>query len=207
MSIIVIAPLLCVIAYLIGSIPSAVIVCKLFKLPDPRQHGSLNPGTTNVLRIGGKNAAIVTLFADALKGFLPVLLTAQYMLHSPYAIYTQLLAASVLLCAFFGHLFPIFARFQGGKGVATLLGGLLGLSLMIGSAAILTWLLIAIVTRYSSLSAIIMAVLVPVYAALLLSQFTWIPLAILSIVLLWRHKDNVQRLFNGTESKIGKKPS
>ena len=204
---IVVISFILLIAYLIGSIPSAVIVCHLLKLPDPREHGSLNPGTTNVLRIGGKKAALMTLLADALKGFLPVFLFVRLMPSNDLMTMQtiQCVGAAVLLCAFLGHLFPVFARFQGGKGVATMLGGLLGLSLLIGMAVILTWLMIAAATRYSSLAAMVSAVLAPVYAALFAAQFTWIPIAVLSITLLWRHKHNIQRLMNRTESKIGQK--
>ncbi|MCD6055176.1 MAG: plsY [Gammaproteobacteria bacterium] len=191
-----ITALLFLAAYLIGSIPSAIIVCRCMRLPDPRESGSHNPGTTNVLRIGGKKAAIFTLAADLLKGLLPVLL-ARLLGGDLF------LAGFVLLAAFLGHLFPVFARFQGGKGVATLLGGLLALSLPAGIAAVLTWLIIAAVTRYSSLSAMIAAVLTPVYGGFFTKTAVWIPLTVLALLLLWRHKKNIERLVKGTESKIG----
>ncbi len=193
-------------AYLIGSIPSAVLVCRLLRLPDPRQHGSNNPGTTNVLRIGGKKAAVITLITDALKGLLPVLsvpIIASDAMHTSGVV--SMLAAWTLLFAFIGHLFPVFAKFQGGKGVATMLGGLFGLSLLVGFIAILTWVIIAAVTRYSSLAAMVAAVLTPIYIALFTSGLTWLPLVILSITLLWRHQHNIQRLVDGIESKIGDK--
>lgn len=191
---------LLVLAYLLGSIPSAIIVCRIMRLPDPRTLGSQNPGTTNVLRIGGKQAAIATLIGDMLKGAIPVVIA--YLTGFGTA-----LAAWVLLMAFLGHVFPVFARFQGGKGVATLLGGLLGLSWMIGLAVILTWVVIAFVTRYSSLAAIVGAIMTPVYAMWFAPRLTWLPLLIITILLLWRHKPNITRLISGTESKIGGKGS
>ena len=189
---------LLILAYLLGSIPSAIIICRIMRLPDPRTQGSQNPGTTNVLRIGGKQAAIATLIGDMLKGAIPVVIA--YFVGLGMS-----LAAWVLLFAFLGHLFPVFARFKGGKGVATLLGGLLGLSWIIGLAVLLTWALIALITRYSSLAAIIAAIMTPIYMIWFAPSFTWLPLVIVTVMLLWRHKQNIARLVSGTERKIGKK--
>lgn len=190
--------LLLLFAYLLGSIPCAIIICRIMRLPDPRTQGSQNPGTTNVLRVGGKRAAIVTLVGDMLKGAIPVVIA--YFVGLGMS-----LAAWVLLFAFFGHLFPVFARFQGGKGVATLLGGLLGLSWIIGLAVMLTWALVALITRYSSLAAIVAAIMAPIYAIWFAPSFTWLPLVIMTLMLLWRHKQNIARLISGTERKIGQK--
>jgi len=144
-----------ILAYLFGSISSAIIVCKLMGLPDPRTQGSQNPGATNVLRIGGKKAAIITLLGDMLKGVIPILAAKWYGLD-PTGI------ACVTFAAFFGHLFPIFFRFQGGKGVATAIGCLLALSLPVGLSWLATWIIIAIIFRYSSLSSLITSLLAPV---------------------------------------------
>ncbi len=190
--------LLLIIAYLLGSVPSAVIVCRLLRLPDPRKTGSHNPGTTNVLRIGGKKAAIITLIADMLKGFLPAFAT-----H--FITITPELAACVVLSAFLGHVFPLFSRFQGGKGVAILLGGLFGFAWLIGLLTLITWLVVASIWRYSSLAAMIAAALMPVYVFLLIPGYGFAPLSVLMFILLIRHKDNIKRLCHGTESKIGKK--
>ena len=186
-------------AYLLGSVSAAIIVCKLMGLPDPRSQGSGNPGATNVLRVGGKGPAAITLLVDTLKGFIPVL-AAKYMGMSP------LLVGLVGLAAFFGHLFPVFFGFKGGKGVATMLGVLFGLNLLVGAATGLTWLLIAKVFKLSSLSALIATALAPFYIFFLTPYPEWLPIiSFMTLVLFWRHKSNIQNILSGKEGKIGKK--
>ncbi|HLB58391.1 MAG TPA: glycerol-3-phosphate 1-O-acyltransferase PlsY [Gammaproteobacteria bacterium] len=187
-----------VIAYLIGSLSSAIILCKLLGLPDPRTQGSGNPGATNVLRFGGKKVAVLTLLGDVFKGVIPVLIAREYGLDT-------LGVALVALAAFLGHLYPIFFRFQGGKGVATAFGCLVALSLPLGLALLLTWLIIAIVFRYSSLAALITALAAPVYAWYFTNEMnTWVACAI-SLLLIYRHHRNIYNLLTGKEDKIGKK--
>ncbi len=189
------------IAYLLGSISSAILVCRIMGLPDPRSEGSRNPGATNVLRIGGKLPALLTLAGDMLKGLLPVLV----VLHLQPD--TTLLGATGL-AAFLGHLFPLFFGFQGGKGVATALGVYLGLNWLLGGAVILTWLAGAALFRISSLSALIATALAPAYAAWVFGTLdVAILLAVMTVLIYWRHKANIQRLLAGTEDKIGKKKS
>ncbi|HEY0665891.1 MAG TPA: glycerol-3-phosphate 1-O-acyltransferase PlsY [Gallionella sp.] len=186
-------------AYLLGSISFAVITSKLFGLPDPRSYGSGNPGATNVLRTGKKAAAALTLFGDAAKGWLAVFLAIQFELTSAQV-------ALIALAVFIGHLFPVFLNFKGGKGVATALGVLLALSGWMGLAVLVTWLLMAVVFRYSSLAALTAAVAAPIYAILLGLPQEWVLASgILSLLLFWRHKGNIQKLLAGTESKIGSK--
>ncbi len=186
-------------AYLLGSVSAAIIVCKIMQLPDPRTQGSGNPGATNVLRVGGKKAAAITLFADMLKGLLPVL-AARYLELS------SLTVALTGAAAFIGHLFPVFFGFKGGKGVATLLGILFGFSWWVGLATAATWLIIAKVFKLSSLAALIATALAPVYLFYLVPNAT--PLIILTItmviILFWRHKSNIKKLLSGNESNIGK---
>ena len=193
-------PLVAIIAaYLLGSVPFAIISSKVFGLADPRSYGSGNPGATNVLRSGNKKAALLTLIGDALKGWLAVFLAQQAELSSA-------LIGLVALAVFFGHLFPIFLKFKGGKGVATAAGVLLALNPVLGLAVLATWLLVAYVSRYSSLAALIAAGLAPVYSALMNgvdSQFAVILL--LGLALIAKHWQNLQRLMAGQESKIGSK--
>ena len=185
--------------YLIGSISSAVIVSRLMGLPDPRQEGSGNPGATNVLRLGGKLAAALTLIGDILKGAIPVLIAAS-LTAEPMAI--ALAGAG----SFFGHLFPVFFGFKGGKGVATALGVFLAINPFIALSLTLTWLTIAIIFRFSSLAAIISSASAPLWAWWFDSSDVYIVLAFaLAIILVWRHSENIKRLIAGTESKIGKK--
>ena len=185
--------------YLIGSISSAVIVSRLMGLPDPRQEGSGNPGATNVLRLGGKLAAALTLIGDILKGAIPVLIAAS-LTAEPMAI--ALAGAG----SFFGHLFPVFFGFKGGKGVATALGVFLALNPLIALSLALTWLTIAIILRFSSLAALISSASAPLWAWWFDSSDVYIVLAFaLAIILVWRHTENIKRLIAGTESKIGKK--
>ena len=195
-------------AYLLGSLSFAVIVSRVMGLSDPRTFGSKNPGATNVLRSGNKAAAVLTLLLDAAKGWLAVVLVRWF--GAPYGL-EEGTQAMVGLAAFVGHLWPVFFRFQGGKGVATALGVLLGLSGWLGLFVLLTWLAVAFTTRYSSLSALVAAVLAPVYY-ILLGGSLWtydkpVLLAVIamSALLLWRHAQNIDRLLKGQESKIGSK--
>ena len=189
------AIILSVIAYLIGSLSSAIIVCKFLNLPDPRTQGSMNPGTTNVLRIGGKVPALITLSGDILKGFLPVLVGH---LIGIGGFFLGLIAIS----AFLGHIFPIFFKFQGGKGVATALGTFLALSPVVGIAVVATWILMAAIFRYSSLAAITAAILAPIFMLVFADMGYFLPTLAITAMLVWRHLANIQRLRAGTESKI-----
>lgn len=187
------------IAYLFGSVSSAIIVCKFMGLPDPRSTGSRNPGATNVLRIGRKKAALITLLGDTLKGTLPVLAAKWWGLD-------DLGIALVLLGAFLGHLFPIFFRFEGGKGVATALGGLFALSWPVGLSWVGTWLIIAGIFRYSSLAAIVASLLAPLYVWFFTQNDTYvITVALMGLILIMRHHSNIKKLWKGCESKIGQK--
>ena len=188
-------------AYLLGSISFAVITSKLFGLADPRTYGSGNPGATNVLRSGKKAAAALTLFGDAAKGWLAVFLAMLFAL-------SDVQIALVALAVFLGHLFPVFLRFKGGKGVATALGVLLALNVWLGLGGLATWLLIAAVFRLSSLSALVAAATTPVYAVLLGLPREWVLASgIMSLLLIWRHKSNIQNLLAGKEARIGKSKS
>ncbi len=196
--------LLVVSAYLVGSLSAAILVCKLMGLPDPRTEGSMNPGATNVLRLGGKKAALLTLLGDMLKGLLPVIIAVQ--LGSD-----ELTIALTLLAAFLGHLYPLFFGFKGGKGVATALGGLIGLHWSIGLATIATWLATAALFRYSSLSALAAIALAPLYVWLLFpiaeSTILTAAMGLITVMLYWRHRSNIQNLLSGKEDKIGQKES
>jgi acyl phosphate:glycerol-3-phosphate acyltransferase len=202
-------PLLATVAaYLVGSLSFAVIVSRVMGLNDPRTFGSKNPGATNVLRSGSKAAAVITLLLDALKGLLPVL--AVKVWGQPYGLEEGTLAM-VGLAAFLGHLFPVFFRFVGGKGVATALGVLLGISGWLGLATVLTWVIIAYFFRYSSLASLVAAIFAPVYY-IFGDGVTWfmdknllMATVLMSALLIWRHADNLSRLVKGTESKLGKK--
>ena len=190
-------------AYLIGSLSFAVIVSRLMGLNDPRTYGSGNPGATNVLRSGNKTAAILTLVFDALKGYVPVL--AVVVFGPAYGL-GEGTAALVGLAAFLGHLWPLFFRFQGGKGVATAAGVLFGLNPWLGAATLLTWVIIAAFFRYSSLAAIVAAAFAPFYQLLIWGGGpTAIAVAVISLLLIWRHSANIQKLLKGTESKLGQK--
>jgi glycerol-3-phosphate acyltransferase PlsY len=188
---------LLLLSYLIGSLSTAIVVCKLFRLPDPRKEGSGNPGATNVLRLGGKRAAIITLLGDFLKGVIPVAV----------ALYVFKLSALPLACcglaAFFGHIFPIYFRFQGGKGVATGLGVLLGWYPPAFLIAGVIWLAMAFLTRYSSLSALSAFLLTPL-VLLLFSHDPWLVFSagILAVTLVITHRENINRLISGKEKKI-----
>ncbi|MGR8934082.1 MAG: glycerol-3-phosphate 1-O-acyltransferase PlsY [Gammaproteobacteria bacterium] len=180
-------------AYLLGSISSAVLVCRIMGLPDPRGEGSGNPGATNVLRIGGKKAAAITLTGDLLKGLFPVLLAKAFGV-------SEAVLLSVALAAFLGHLYPLFFDFRGGKGVATGFGVLLGISLPVGLLVFATWLLVYKLFKISSLSALSAAVLSPIYIWVVIDNFNMLIVAlIMSGLLLWRHESNIRRLLAGQE--------
>ncbi|MBI3771882.1 MAG: glycerol-3-phosphate 1-O-acyltransferase PlsY [Gammaproteobacteria bacterium] len=187
---------LTVFAYLLGSISTGVIVSKLMNLPDPRHEGSGNPGATNVLRLGGKKAAAITLAGDMLKGLIPVLIARALGAEDH-------ILAAIGLAAFLGHLYPVFFGFHGGKGVATALGVLLGISWPVALAVIGTWLLMAKLFKISSLSAITAAVMAPVFMWRLEDSAVFMTLAlVLSTLLIWRHRGNIKRLLEGSEGKI-----
>jgi glycerol-3-phosphate acyltransferase PlsY len=208
-SIAVVYPVLAAVAaYLVGSLSFAVIVSRLMGLNDPRTFGSKNPGATNVLRSGSKAAAILTLLLDALKGWLPVVLVRWF--GAPYGLGDGTVAL-VGLAAFLGHLYPVFFRFVGGKGVATALGVILGVSAWLGLAVLLVWVLVAYVARYSSLASLVAAVFAPL-CYVMADGTGWVgdnrvllALALMAGLLVWRHAQNIARLLKGTESKLGKK--
>ena len=188
-------------AYLLGSISFAVLMSKLFGLADPRTYGSGNPGATNVLRSGKKIVAALTLLGDAAKGGIAVFLAIQL---APRDENWALLVALVALAVFIGHLFPVFHKFQGGKGVATALGVLFALDVWVCLGAVATWLGVALVTRLSSLAALIAAIATPIYAMLAHLPVEWVVESVLmSLLLFWRHKRNIANLLAGKESKIG----
>ncbi len=191
---------LIIIAYLVGSISSAIIVCRLMGLPDPRTEGSGNPGATNVLRVGGKKAAAITLIGDMLKGLTPVL--AANLLHV-----APLTLALTGLAAFLGHLYPVFFGFRGGKGVATMLGVLFGFHGLVGASTAGTWLLMAKGFKISSLAALIATLLAPLYVWLIIGPSTEliVTTAVMTVILFWRHRSNIQRLLRGEEGLISKK--
>ncbi|MEO5733658.1 MAG: glycerol-3-phosphate 1-O-acyltransferase PlsY [Rubrivivax sp.] len=191
--------------YLIGSLSFAVIVSRLSGLPDPRSYGSHNPGATNVLRSGHRGAAGLTLMLDALKGFLPVL--AVLMWGPAYGLGQQT-AAFVGLAAFIGHLWPVFFRFNGGKGVATAAGVLFAINPWLGVATLATWVIVAAFLRYSSLASIVAALFAPFYQALIWGvQPGVVAIVAMSLLLVWRHEGNIRKLIKGTESRLGHKPA
>lgn len=196
---IIIPTTLIVLAYLMGSIASAILICKLFGLSDPRTEGSGNPGATNVMRLHGKKAAFLALAGDVLKGVIPVLL-AKAIVGS------ELVVALCGLAAFLGHLFPIFFKFKGGKGVATLIGILFATHWLLGLAYVVTWCLTALLFRYSSLAALLAALLTPLYSWFILQNMAYlITQALMAAILIWRHQSNIRKLIAGTEDKIGQK--
>jgi glycerol-3-phosphate acyltransferase PlsY len=192
-----------ILAYLIGSIPFAVVVSWVMRLPDPRTYGSSNPGATNVLRSGSKIAALLTLLGDGAKGWAAV---ALFKTYGPQFGIDALVIAPVALCAFLGHVFPVWLRFKGGKGVATALGVLLGLNAWLALATALVWLAVVIVTRYSSLGALVAAGFSPFATCYGFGwgPVTWASIAI-SAILIWRHRANIKKLLRGEESRIGEK--
>ena len=195
------APILfVVVAYLIGSISFAVVVSWCFSLPDPHTYGSGNPGATNVLRTGKKAAAAFTLIGDAAKGAIALWLARRWAAEFDVG---EITLAAVAFAAFIGHLFPAYFRFKGGKGVSTAAGILLALDVRIAGVVLLAWLLTVLASRYSSLGAIMAALVAPVATLYFLGwgPFVWMVLA-MSVLLLWRHRANIERLINGTESRI-----
>lgn len=202
------APAAVLAAYLVGSLSFAVIVSRLMGLNDPRTFGSKNPGATNVLRSGSKAAAVITLVLDAAKGWLPVLLVRLY--GRPYGLEEGTLAM-VALAAFLGHLYPVFFKFVGGKGVATALGVLLGVSAWLGLVSLLVWVFMAVVFRFSSLASITAAVMAPL-AYLMGDGGLWtsssevgLAVGVMALLLVYRHAANINRLVKGTESRLGQK--
>lgn len=191
--------ILTVFAYLFGSISTAIIVCKVMGLPDPRTQGSNNPGATNVLRIGGKKAAAITLVGDMLKGFIPAF--TALLLGSD-----NLTLALVAVAAFLGHLYPVFFGFKGGKGVATAFGAILGVNWPVALALVATWLVVAYGLKISSLSALAAAVMAPFYFWWFSDAVDFIIMgSVISVILIWRHRSNIKNLLDGTEGKIKSK--
>ena len=183
-------------SYLLGSVCSAIVVSRIFSLPDPCTEGSKNPGATNVLRLSGKKYAMMVLFFDMLKGLIPVLL-AKYLGMPPSIIGFSCLGAVM------GHMYPVFFHFKGGKGVATTLGALLGLHFVLGFVATMTWLLMAGFLGYSSLASILTLILMPIYAILMTGQLNiFLPLCFITLFVLYQHRQNIVRLMDGTEPKI-----
>lgn len=192
----ILAIFLIILAYLMGSICSAVIVCKTFALPDPRTEGSKNPGATNVLRLAGKKYAMLVLVTDLLKGTIPVLIAKMFALD-PTAI------AFVALAAVIGHMYPVFFGFQGGKGVATAIGALLGFQFIVGVMVSATWLMVVKFSRYSSLASIIAISLAPFYSLLIIGRMDiFPPIFFMAVLILIKHKNNINRLIDGTEPKV-----
>lgn len=191
------AYLMIVFAYLLGSISSAILICRVLGLPDPRKVGSCNPGATNVLRIGGKFPALGVLIFDVAKGLVPVLLAFRLD-------FTPSEIGFIALAACLGHIFPMFFRFRGGKGVATAFGAIIPFGLEIACIALIVWLLIFILFGYSSLSAVITALLLPLIVWWFNPTFTF-PVALVCCLLIYRHHDNIQRLWRGQEKKMWKK--
>jgi glycerol-3-phosphate acyltransferase PlsY len=191
--------LFAVLAYLIGSISTAIITCRIMGLDDPRTTGSHNPGATNVLRHGGKKAGIITLTGDMLKGLIPVLIVSQFQADA-------LSIAIVGLSAFLGHLFPIYYGFKGGKGVATYYGVIFGVNWLVGIIAVSIWLTVAVLLKISSLSALISISITP-FVLWYFSQSVALTstAAVMSILVIWRHQSNIRFLLQGTEGKIGTK--
>ena len=183
-------------SYLIGSISSAVIICKALSLPDPRTQGSKNPGATNVLRLGGKKTAALVLFFDGLKGAVPVFI-------GHYLEFGLIQLTLITLCAFLGHIFPVFFRFRGGKGVATYLGGLIAINLLAGLIFSLIWLLVAKVLKISSLAALIATALSPFYFYLITGDLkSTTIIGLISLLIFYTHRDNIKRLINKDEDVI-----
>ena len=187
---------LVVLGYLCGSLASAVIVCRIMKLPDPREQGSGNPGATNVLRLGGKKAAALTLAGDMLKGAIPVLL-AHLLSDSPA------LLASTAVAAIVGHMYPVFFRFKGGKGVATTFGAVAALVYPVALFMGAVWVVTAMATRYASLASMAAAVAAPLFALVFIQEPAYVvALVIIAALLVYRHRENIQRLRLGIESEI-----
>lgn len=190
-------------AYLLGSVSFAIVVSRLFRLDDPRTYGSQNPGATNVLRTGNKLAAVLTLAGDCAKGWIAVALAVYF---SQILGLSSVGIALIAFAVFAGHLWPVFFKFKGGKGVATALGVLLGLNPLLGVATLITWVVIAYAFRYSSLSALMSAVFAPFYYTLLFGpDAKGLAVLLMSLLLIWRHRTNIRNLLAGKESRIGQK--
>lgn len=190
--------LIFILAYFLGSISSAILICKLLRLPDPRTQGSKNPGATNVLRIAGKKTAAAVLLCDALKGAIPVLLAGYF--------HVSILGQGfIALAAVVGHIYPIFFQFEGGKGVATFFGAMIALSWPLGIMLLIIWLIIAKLFHYSSLAALIAVICAPMFGLLFYRPLVVTPIFLMALLLIYRHKDNITRLFHRKESKIGAK--
>ncbi len=193
-------------AYLIGSVSFAIVVSRIYALPDPRSYGSGNPGATNVLRSGRKSAAVLTLAGDGGKGWLAVML-AQYYDHGAGTL-AHWVIPTVALAVVLGHMYPVFHRFQGGKGVATAAGALLGLDPWLGLGTLATWIAMAVFFRISSLAAVVAAVFAPAYAWWLFGLTPVFPaVGAIALLLIWRHRENLLRLARGEEKRIGQKAS
>lgn len=184
------------IAYLLGSISTSIIVSKIYKTPDPRTEGSGNAGATNMLRIAGKKQAAIVLIGDALKGLIAVWLAAHILHIKPFGL------AVVALVAVVGHIFPLYHKFEGGKGVATAIGGVLALSFISGILMIAVWVAIVLVTRFSSLASMATVVLAPVFLLIFAKAAFFIPTALMAALIVWKHAENITKLKAGTESKI-----
>ncbi len=184
-----------IIAYLIGSISCAIIVAKIMKLPDPREQGSGNAGATNVLRIGGKQAAIWVLIGDLVKGVIAVLVGR---IIGDAGIGLGLVAFAAVI----GHVFPLYFKFKGGKGVATMVGAVLALSFAVGIGTIIVWLIVAAASRYASLASMIAAIAAPIFTLFFGDSHFFIPVLFITVLIIWKHLDNIERLRNGKESKI-----
>ena len=192
-------------AYLLGSVSFAVVVSKAMGLPDPYTHGSKNPGATNVLRTGNKVAAALTLFGDAAKGWVAVTI-ARAVLGDPISSDNNLMLGLVAIAVFLGHLYPIYYRFKGGKGVATAAGILFAISWVLGLATLGTWLIVAFFMRYSSLAALSAAAFAPLYFTFLFGlQPMGLAILVMSLLLIYRHRSNIRNLMNGTETRLAKK--
>ncbi|EKO3728004.1 glycerol-3-phosphate 1-O-acyltransferase PlsY [Vibrio metschnikovii] len=184
-------------AYLLGSISSAVLICRLLRLPDPHGVGSHNPGATNVLRIAGKKTALAVLICDMLKGTIPVW-GGYYLNIDP------LMLGLIGIAACLGHMYPLFFHFKGGKGVATALGAIAPIGLELTAMVIVTWLVVVFIFRYSSLAALVTVLLTPFYTWMIKPHYT-LPVAMLCCLIVLRHQENIKRLFIGTEPKVGEK--
>ncbi len=184
-----------ILAYLIGSIACSIIVAKILKRPDPREHGSKNAGTTNILRTTGKQAALYVMLGDVLKGLVAVILARLLHVH-------DFGLACVALIAVLGHIYPLYFKFKGGKGVATMLGALLGLSFWIGLFVIATWVILLYIFRYASLASLASAVAAPIYTLVGSDFYYFVPILAISGLIIWKHWDNISRLYAGTEDKI-----
>lgn len=184
-----------IVAYLLGSLSSAILISKFLKLPDPRKEGSGNPGATNILRTAGKNKAAIVLIADILKGVLAILIARLIGAQG-------FMLGLVALAAVLGHVFPLFFKFKGGKGIATMIGTLLLLSFWVGVLVAVIWIAVAFIIRYSSLASLISAVCAPIFMMIFGNHLYAFPTLLIAALIIWRHMDNIKRLRAGTESKI-----